>query len=72
MSVLSVCEEITVWCRNGAFHWREDGVPATHPLDDPVGAARLIARRHSHDKPQERAASYPEEQPAPSPERQTA
>jgi hypothetical protein len=43
MSVLSVLTDLTVWCRDGLFIWNEDGVEASHPADDPVGAAHLIA-----------------------------
>ncbi|MBO3746592.1 hypothetical protein J5X84_10990 [Streptosporangiaceae bacterium NEAU-GS5] len=46
MSVLSVSAELTVWCKNGSFVWNEDGLVATHPSDDPAGAASLIQRHY--------------------------
>jgi hypothetical protein len=46
MSVLSVLTDLTVWCRDGLFVWNEEGVEASHPADDPVGAARLISRHY--------------------------
>jgi hypothetical protein len=45
MSVLSLSAELTVWCQDGCFAWKEDGVVVTHPADDPSGAAGLI---HAH------------------------
>ncbi|GAA3512738.1 hypothetical protein FHR32_004918 [Streptosporangium album] len=46
MSVLSVQTDLTVWCKNGLFVWREGGRETSHPADDPVGAARLISRHY--------------------------
>ncbi|GAA5054334.1 hypothetical protein HNP84_002948 [Thermocatellispora tengchongensis] len=46
MSVLSVLTDLTVWCKDGMFVWTEDGREVTHPADDPVGAADLIARQY--------------------------
>jgi hypothetical protein len=71
MSVLSVLTDLTVWCRDGLFVWNEEGVEASHPADDPVGAARLISRHYrrptSDDdpleegpEPQVRASSPPD------------
>jgi hypothetical protein len=54
MSVLSDHTELTVWCEEGNFVWREDGREVVHPVDDPIGAARLIAgryRRPEHHSP---------------------
>jgi hypothetical protein len=45
MSELSLSAELTVWCQNGSFVWKEDGVVVTHPADDPAGAAGLISAR---------------------------
>ncbi|GLW08451.1 hypothetical protein Misp01_35810 [Microtetraspora sp. NBRC 13810] len=52
MSVLSVLPELTVWCRDGMFVWTTvDGRETTHPADDPVGAADLIARTYRRPEP---------------------
>ncbi|GAA3215633.1 hypothetical protein [Nonomuraea helvata] len=43
----SVLTELTAWCDDGSFVWKEEGgAPVTHPIDDPVGAARRIAARY--------------------------
>lgn len=51
MSVLSVSTELTVWCKDGSFVWNEEGATVSHPIDDPVGAAELIAARYRHSEP---------------------
>ncbi|MFI7109181.1 hypothetical protein ACIBK9_22925 [Nonomuraea sp. NPDC050227] len=52
MSVLSVSTEPTVWCIDGSFVWNEEGgAPVTHPIDDPVGAARRSTVRHRRHVP---------------------
>lgn len=46
----SASTELTVWCNDGSFVWNEEGgAPVTHPIDDPVGAARRIARRRRQE-----------------------
>ena len=52
MPVLSVSTELTVWCEDGTFVANEEGgAPVTHPIDDPVGAARRIAARRRQRVP---------------------
>ena len=52
LSVLSVLTELTVRCEDGSFVWNEEGgAPVTHPIDDPVGAARRIAARYRRQEP---------------------
>jgi hypothetical protein len=53
MPVHSVSTELTVRCEDGSFVvWNEEGgAPVTHPIDDPVGAARRIAARRRQRPP---------------------
>lgn len=46
----SVSAEPTARCDDGSFVRNEEvGAPVAHPIDDPVGAARRIARRRRQE-----------------------
>jgi len=51
-SVQSVLTELTAWCDDGSFVGKQEGgAPVTHPIDDPVGAARRIDARCRQQEP---------------------
>lgn len=42
MTVMTVREDINVWCRDGQFFWNDLGRTFCHPASDPSGAAALL------------------------------
>lgn len=48
VSVLSIDDDLTVWCYHGLLCWYVDGRRVRHLADDPGGAAWRIAHTWSH------------------------
>ncbi|WP_017615543.1 hypothetical protein [Nocardiopsis salina] len=42
MTVMTVRDDINVWCRDGQFFWNDLGQTFCHPASDPAGAAALL------------------------------
>ncbi|MBE2998888.1 hypothetical protein IDM40_09240 [Nocardiopsis sp. HNM0947] len=55
MTVMTVRNDINVWCRDGQFFWNDLGQTFCHPASDPAGAAALL----------DPFAGIPEPQPSP-------
>ncbi len=45
---LSVLTELTAWCKDGSFIWKQKGATVAHPIDDPVGAAQRTGDHYRH------------------------
>lgn len=64
VAVLSLCPELTVWCRDGMFLWYDGYQYAGHPVTDVLGAADRIAARANELSAQTSAGENPPENAA--------